>query len=177
MIGPQSSTRPKREGLRTRGAFAAVFIGVWVLATLPYSADAQVVLIGDWSHHTRTDDFTDEDRSLIMATSEASDRIALSISCEEGRLEVAYLHQSSILGIRDGMVGVRYRVDSADPVGPLEWVGVTSGAWAKEHSAPMIRAMSQGDSIVLQAGSSQASRFSLKGFTEALRRLPCAPTG
>ncbi|HEU4881944.1 MAG TPA: hypothetical protein VFT45_06860, partial [Longimicrobium sp.] len=158
--------------------------GLFCLAALAFAApstlhaqDPAPVSVGAFDFYRRADEFTDDDRSFIVAEGEDQGMrdLALVWQCDEHGLNFA-VATGFMGGDRDNKVVVRYRFDDDPPSQDELWTQSTEGrhAFAPARERPGITARARtANRVVFRVtdpldGEVKTETFPLNGFTRAL---------
>ena len=152
------------------------------------------LVFNDWEAIIQTDPFTDKTMGSVMPSTssalrkigggrgDADDLISLGFICMPYGISPILSHKY-LVGDRNNSVQVRIRIDDNPPYGPGNW-----GLWIdRETTIPRVvtkdittalQQMLTGDTVLVRvtdqtSGESLTTEWSLNGFSEAIKYLPC----
>ena len=133
-----------------------------------------------WEHYQNTDPFTDEDRSMVIATSE--DGIGeLVVRCDfDGMNLLIYMEG---MNVADTGIPVMWRFDKGEVVTATNWSASLDnyGAYAPlDIVGGLVDNMMTGTRVFFRVTNNDAISldfsFTLAGFIAQLNKLTCVPT-
>lgn len=154
------------------------FVSHDLAGQIPSNADEK---IQDFLYVNDEDDFSDEDRSLVITFDEDVEG-AIGWKCLSDGLNIMLSLDGYMIGDDSDDIRVRYRFDEKEPSNYQDW-GLFQGnetAYIKMHRVDQFTVTAKiSRKLVMEAvdpadGETRRYHFSLMGLQEALEYLPCA---
>lgn len=139
--------------------------------------------LADWEYKEGRDPFTDEVRAMASPPSDMYEHdapLVIGIKCEYDGLNILINHKY-LGGDRDDDIQVQMRVDDNERYGPRYWrlEADHRHAWMPLSDVPnLVEEMRNGIRLLIRVtdpldGESITQAVSLRGFSAALKKLPC----